>query len=183
MAYGSRALLSMDLMCHLGLRLTPPRTSCWVHPLQAPSNQLTYPWPESGGRVPSFSCQRQSGHQSFTLQKASFCGFWIDPSPLLTPNWLWRHWSTEGSHLGALQAEVLKTWEAQGGRGGGASNVICYPCENNVIMLRVLVKALPFQTTGSTAWMWPDWSFSKTGVMVASCNSSRPQNSKLTNEV
>ena len=32
---------------------------------------------------------------------------------MLTANWPWRHCSIEGSHLGALQAEVLRGWEAQ----------------------------------------------------------------------
>lgn len=43
------------------------------------------------------------------FQKAAFWGSWIDPSPLLTPNWPWRRWSSEGSHLGALPAEVRRS--------------------------------------------------------------------------
>lgn len=38
---------------------------------------------------------------------------------MLTANWLWRHCSIQGSHLGALQAEVLKASQAlERGRGG-----------------------------------------------------------------
>lgn len=85
--------------------------------------------------LPPTTPERQRFHQSFRFQKASFCGFWIDPSPLLTPNWLWRRRSAQGSHLAALQSEGSKEREARGGRGGGASNVICYPCENNVPLL------------------------------------------------
>lgn len=38
---------------------------------------------------------------------------------MLTANWPWRHCSIQGSHLGALQAEVLRAWEAHREREGG----------------------------------------------------------------
>lgn len=93
-------------VCHLSPRLTP----WWLMPgpCRLPVMGQHRTGLSQAAALPSF-CQRQRRHQSFTLQKASFCGFWIDPSPLLAPNWLWRRWSTEGSHLGALQSKALKS--------------------------------------------------------------------------
>lgn len=75
---------------------------------------------------------------------------------MLTRNWLWRQCSTEGSHLGALQAEVLKVWESLGEEGVEA---ICYPREYNVITLiipGVPYVNVPFSYSGCNMSHWFD---------------------------